>query len=364
MKKINNVVAIDFGKNSAAAYDWENKIEKTFKSTEDALNYLSNLPEGTIVVGEDAHLGCPMTDKSKAQIFTERRLLDFYDLCSINGIKLKLFPQFQFPKINGMAEKKRIVKKKDRKVELNDAIVLAWYVYNINEIPMKNPPTSFEKTPIRQFGCKIKETSNITLNLLRRYGYKEDACALSKFYIENLKDTLLELNQHCQDAIGIEIGKKGQVKLTGFKDNVLLHSVLSTLVDQNMNYLYYEGTGKFLGFTSWKKYINNCSPYHLKGGVSRSNIWATVFSKYLHNYGDARGIKFYTESVSDKKKKDGTHRITKKWIKVSDFNNDQHKCFQEAKRSFRKILNEIYNHLVAKLNEHANNELDLLYIQN
>lgn len=335
------IIAADFGKNSAYVYNYHTKKGQKFKSINNVLSYLACQDEYTIAL-EYAHAGCPLTDKSKAQLFTDEQLLKFYSESKENNNKVKLFPQFQSPRVLSMAKNAGIIKGK--KSEENDAKALAWFVAEVDDIPLMNPPTNFEMNSMREFACEVKDTSNTTLNLMRRYNYDPSVSKIHAWILDN-KEEFQNLSDVTKEVLEIKTYTKkyrthpaGTVMMSSLNKNVLLNSIIATLVDHNMNHLLYPGTGKFLGWNSWKRYINNCGPMHLKGGVSRSNIWATRFSRFIQDYGRKRGVFFCKLNAKGEE--------TKKWVKSSDFTPEQRRVFQEGKAVFRTVMKEIYLLLV------------------
>ena len=340
------IIAADFGKNSAYVYNYHTKKGQKFKSINNVLNHLS-CQDGYTIALEYAHGGCPLTDKSKAQLFNNEQLLKFYSESKENNNIIKLFPQFQSPRVLNMAKNAGIIRGK--KSEENDAKALAWFVAEVNDIPLMNPPTGFEMNSMRKFACEVKDTSNTTLNLMRRYNYDPSVSKIHAWILKN-KEEFHNLSEFTKEVLELDTYSKdytrdgvkhpaGSVKMSSLASNVLLNSIIGTLVDHNMNHLVYPGTGKFLGWNSWKRYINNCSPFHLRGGVSRSNIWATRFARFIHAYGEERGVLFYNPKSKGEKGK-------KVWIKSSEFTPEQRRVFQEGKAEFRTVLKEIYLFLV------------------
>ena len=96
MQEFANIFVIDCGKNTATIYDAQKDESKQITHAE-VLNKPFELPKGSLIISENAHLGVPRTKKSRSQPFTAELLLEFYSNCLNNNITLKLFPQKTTP---------------------------------------------------------------------------------------------------------------------------------------------------------------------------------------------------------------------------------------------------------------------------
>jgi hypothetical protein len=88
---------IDCGMSKATIYNSETDEVKTIKHQQ-ILDLVDELPEGSLIVSEYAHLASPKREKSRAQVFEADVLLKFYSDLRDKGITLKLFPQQSTPR--------------------------------------------------------------------------------------------------------------------------------------------------------------------------------------------------------------------------------------------------------------------------
>ena len=105
---------IDFGSNKIFIYLPEENRYIEIGRKQCTWNVLSgtlseNLPAGSVVIVENAHLGVPRV-KSKAQYFIESDLLNFYADLEKNGLILKLFPEKQTGKAQTYSGLKKLIK--------------------------------------------------------------------------------------------------------------------------------------------------------------------------------------------------------------------------------------------------------------
>lgn len=168
-----DIVGIDFGAN--AVHYYMARCGKTGTvAFESFRSWITGLPCNTLAVCEWAHLGVPQTERSLAQPFTARELLDIYKLCRERGVVLKLAPHAH----SGMrmrlwvSAKRPDLIKDGEKSDRTDAISLALFVRDSNEISLANPPASFLVSPARAYGREVTSRSNVVLNAERTRDYK------------------------------------------------------------------------------------------------------------------------------------------------------------------------------------------------
>jgi len=319
-------ICIDFGKGGIVAYNALTKKSECL--TLQSLLDLPKRPEfkGFSILTEDSHLGIPKDNTgvsfSKAQYYTDRQLLEFYQNCDANNISLRLFPQKMTPKIHAWSG----LLKSDE----NDPIALYKYVLDHPKLSLKKPMKSFDpnSAQIKKMleGRAHKRNTNRKLDFLRSqslYGLSESEtkrvhdceCPLSNLVYNGLvhavkhnilSDSELEMigfvKAKAKSNSGVYKGiyKKGDFRFDKVKMNVLC-SVVSPMFGQVE---FDEKTGKCYmdarlierdlgGFISWKfakQYIFEFKPQSLKGGTARSNILYHFVRCFIVN--EAKGTPF------------------------------------------------------------------------
>jgi hypothetical protein len=250
----NEVIGIDFGCNSVHYYmaRCNRKGKMAFSQLS---SWLLQLPSETLLLCESAHLGVPQTQNSLAQPFTRDELLDLYQQLRSRGVTLKLAPHahtgrrmrrwvaHNFPELMRNAEK----------TDAADALALAIYVDRCNEISLANPYTSFDRSPLRDFGREITRRSNNVLNAERTVEYGGDFHPL-----------IMKLAR--------KVMRRG-----GFPSLKFVVSVASTLFCEDEDKLLeFTHCGQRPGKWSWMRHIVRMTPWHQRGGVARSNhMWHT-----------------------------------------------------------------------------------------
>jgi hypothetical protein len=250
----NEVIGIDFGCNSVHYYmaRCNRKGKMAFCQL---IPWLLQLPSGTVVLCESAHLGVPQTQGSLAQPFTAEQLLDLNQRLRSRGVTLKLAPHahtgrrmrrwvaHNFPELMRTAEK----------TDAADALTLAVYVDRCNDISLANSYTSFKRSPLRDFGREVTRRSNNVLNAERTVEYRGD-----------LHPLIMKLAR--------KVRQRG-----GFPTLKFVVSVASTLFcEDEEQLLEFTHRGQRPGKWSWMRHIVRMTPWHQRGGVARSNhMWHT-----------------------------------------------------------------------------------------
>ena len=86
----------DFGTNAWTVLN--GSTQTTINMSPEDFHSLQWVSEGDTLIAENAHLGCPRTDLSLAQVYTAEELTDFYARASRKGCTIKLFPGHLTPK--------------------------------------------------------------------------------------------------------------------------------------------------------------------------------------------------------------------------------------------------------------------------
>jgi hypothetical protein len=277
---------LDCGKNSSTLYNPElDTNPKNQPPSPESLVYISHaqvlklhkvLPKGSQLRCEYAHLGCPRRRRSKAQPFTEDQLLQFYaDLREAN-IDLKLTPQHSTPR----AQNRYRLSKSDT----NDPKSICLLLQEYPEISLMKAPTSFEASKKRKESYEWVNESNLILNNQRGDDYSEDNC-LYIFLRNHAQEIFDNLPPLVADAFSKEDNaryknnnksrephqQKGHINIKNLKLSQI-YAVLCQLLDDENN-LRFREDGQLAGWKFIKRYSLKMSPFHLKGGVARSNLY-------------------------------------------------------------------------------------------
>jgi hypothetical protein len=178
------------------------------------------------------------------------------------------------------------------------------------EISLMNPPTSFDLHPKRKESYEYKDYTNLYINMARREQPKYTSDECSKFIRNNIEEIVSRLSDTAKDVFGITvINKKKEVKENRFtRDTVngrkgefkfdsaggikmqAIYAVACTIIDPDGNLRTRPSTGAMAGWAYIKRYIFCMSPFHLKGGVARSNLYYHglknwVIAKAKENHG-------------------------------------------------------------------------------
>jgi len=299
VRKVTHVV--DCGTNKSTIYTVATKSVKTITHAE-VLNLPEVLPKNSLVVAEYSHLGCERTEFSLSQPYTRDLLLDLYRRFDKNEIKLRLFPQKSTPRACAYSG---LPKSDD-----NDPESIYLLLKDFPEISLMNPPTSFDLHPKRKESYEYKDYTNLYINMARREQPKYTSDECSKFIRNNIEEIVSRLSDTAKDVFGITvINKKKEVKENRFtRDTVngrkgefkfdsaggikmqAIYAVACTIIDPDGNLRTRPSTGAMAGWAYIKRYIFCRSPFHLKGGVARSNLYYHglknwVIAKAKENHG-------------------------------------------------------------------------------
>jgi hypothetical protein len=283
-KKLPNF-CVDWGKNIGTLTEWSSKNSKTLSLT-DFLNLPNILPSGSIIVGENTHFGCPKQKLSHSQPFTAEVLNTFHKQFKENKITFLLFPEKLTPTARQYS---KIEVKSDR----NDTLAI------LNYINSGRCVTSFRK-PVEDFGKENFQVTegnhytaelNMYLNYARRFNYMADDDCISKWIREVVHEAINYLSPEAQEIFGI--GKNSRYKKDNIKKGIKKGDVNFNKIKMCQIYPIaavfktYEGkirkrfsTKKLAGWYFIQRYVFHFSPWHLRGGVARSNF----FHHGIENY--------------------------------------------------------------------------------
>ena len=264
----------DFGTNNWTVLNSTSQSTTTM-SPED-FHSLQWLSEGDTLICENAHLGCPRTDLSLAQVYTADELTDLYKRASRKGCSIKLFPGHLTPKARaqyGGGEKSDDV----------DTRAIHHMVTNSPHVRLMNPPASFETTRSREAGWDFKKETNRILNKARRFKYQDPDDAIVQFLAANLKAIAAGLSPAAQEAF--DFGPDKTSKRSG--DFLKSDGRINRLYTLTAFFLHSDGTvrqrpdtGAMPGIQWLRRNVLHTSPFHFRGGIARSNIYWHGFKNY------------------------------------------------------------------------------------
>jgi len=309
--KYDEIVGVDFGSKAVHYY-----MARSGKSGSISFSlfasWLTRLPSNTLVVCEWAHLAVPQTERSLAQPYKANELLDLYRLCEARGVTIKLASHSH----SGLRMRLWVSSKHPqliadgKKSDLADAIALAVFVNECNDISLANPPSSFEMSLVRAFGREVTKRSNRVLNAERTAEYH------GRFF-----PILMKLAQMVKRRCGCNL----KVAAT----------IVSTLAcEHNGELCLFTHRGQLPGRRLWMNYVLRMSAWHYRGGTGRSNLMWHSFRPYLARYGNRHGVNF----------KIGTN----KYKKVALMSPHEKAVRTAALRSFREMLLEAKRVCIAK----------------
>ena len=263
-----DVVGVDFGKGKVHAY-WCSTGRKKKAEASSARHLLLSLPEGTLVVGEWAHLAVPRKRTSLAQPFTAEELLHLYAGLRSRGVTLKLFPHAHSgTRAMGWAACHFNELAGAKKTDANDAMAIALYVKHCNGVSLANPPQSFAICNRRNYGLAVAKQANIVLNAERSGGYRGKTFR----HIINLS---------------VAIGRKanpafGRIAL------VSIAALIATEIKGKP--CIYVRDGKPPGAWLWARHVARMTPFHHYAGIARSNLMRHTFRPFFKAYARDRGV--------------------------------------------------------------------------
>lgn len=311
-------------------------------SHEDVLSLPQELPTGSTVVCEYAHLGCPRKEKSLAQVFTEGELLNLYEGFESNDITLKLFPQQSTPRACNYS--------KLFKSDTNDPKAIYKLLKDFPQISLMIPPKNFEPSAKREESYEWVEDSNLELNKARagidKYKHEDDCN--HQFLMEHYQEMYDKLSEDARSTFGFELYKKGNknkgikkgdIKLTELK-RAQIFSVLVQFQGYDGNLRFREGTKDFAGWKFIKRYAIKMTPFHFKGGVARSNL-------YYHGMRNWGAIKMAeelgVETKSIKKKRRGGYFRKEDDTYVEPYTPEEDRLFLKYRAKYCRSVKELFS---------------------
>lgn len=322
---------VDCGTNKATIYNSETDETKII-SLIDVLNLPSNLPSGSLVVAESAHLGSPRTKLSRSQPFTEDLLLDLYQRFDDAGITLKLFPQQSTPNACSYSGLK--------KSDLNDPKSIYLYIDGHLNISLKNPPKSFEPNAKRLASYDYKRQTDAYINVARREdnAYAKDKCSM--WIMQNIENIASALTEEEKFWFGLTDDNRYKKKSSkfNFKNGVRMNglfAIICTILDDEGKIRIRPETGNMPGWQYVKQYILRMTPFHHKGGVARSNLYWHIFRNQLISKGKNFDFDFDRKVKSLDGKDDRT-------LRRGHFNELEEKFFLEQRKEFLNTIRKIW----------------------
>ena len=339
-KKITHVV--DCGCNLATLYTVATDKVATVTHVE-LLAILRSLPEDSFVVSEDSHLGTERTEFSLSQPFTRFQLLSLYRDLELNGVTLKLFPQKQTPRACAYSGLK--------KCDENDPKSIYIFLGDHPKVVecLKNPVHSFDLDPVRKASYLFKKLTDAFINRARREKPKYSSDFCSKFLVQHLSYYAKNLSEDARDVFGLTEDSKYKKnnKKTGVSagdwniSNVkmqAMYAIACTIIHPQDDCLRVrEETGESPGWQYIKKYILRMTPFHLKGGVARSNLYYHgmkhwIIAKVKENHGLILKKKSRGGFFDD----DGTKR------EGSQFTQEEDILFQKYRKKYCDSIREFW----------------------
>jgi hypothetical protein len=333
---IKQIVTIDLGKNMAFYYD-PDKSDKTFKITHQELLDLPNKYENTLFVSEGAHMDRPRTMKSHAQAFKEDELNLFKDNCKNNNNLLRLFPEMMSFQTRQEGEEKSD--------ELDPIHLYRYLEENPNFIDvLKNPSSNYNADPKRREGWSIKDNMNTALNYARRTKYgKDDYWSIREWLENNIEEINKNIDDTTKKVFEVSYYKKGNVKKSIQQGDVNvnalnngIYSIIMSLfefsTDEDINVVHNfrkrEETGDLPGWGFLEKYVYHFSPFHLKGGIARSNLKFHNYKTYLAKRAVDFGYKMEKKKLNGKAK--------------NQFNPQEESFFKQAQKEHKNACKQMF----------------------
>jgi hypothetical protein len=322
-------VTIDCGQNGATLYDGNNQRKAVKIAVKDILNLPYLLPQGSSIWGERAHFGVPRGEYSLAQYFTQSELLKFYSECEANGITLRFYSERLMPKMLQYAG----FKAEEKSDEIDPVAAYEYIMGRPNVLAtLMKPPKSFAKDFLREEGNEFREMTNKHLNVARFNSYEN---VNSEWIKNNIEIIASKLSDTAKSAFGLDDkshfktkDKKGKININKVK-MPQIYSVLSLLKDLNGNPRVRNNPVSYVkdlpGWRCIKKYVVPRSPFHLRGGVCRSNL-------YYHGMKNWINMKIKETSGYDIKKKDR-----------GNFSQTEDQIFNRYRTEYCQSIHELFH---------------------
>lgn len=317
-KKYVRTYVLDCGKNSFTLFEDLKASEKSkirLLKRDEVLKIYQYLEPGSRLVIEYSHGGCPRKGLSLSQPFEGPELLEWYDNLKMAGITLKLFPQKSTPRAISYAYHVcgffNDIPFEEVKNDFRDPLMIAKFLEDFPLTSMMNPPESFEERAMIIEAWAIKNSMNQILNYARRFGaeeheehesgyilpaaeYRIPDDAIVNFILNNLDTIYDELDDTARDVFNIKKNKKGEMQVSTNKQWKIqmpqLYSILVTLMDHEGNFTFRKTTEDFAGWAFVKRYLLCMTPFHLRGGVARSNLFHHGMKNWIAKMAKLEGV--------------------------------------------------------------------------
>lgn len=304
-------------------------------------DWIGTLSKNTLLVGEYAHFGCPRRGMSRAQPYLENELHKLREHCEKHNVNFKLFPQMSTQRALNTYK----IKKASSSAQPDrDAEAIYKFVTDYPQTSLMNFPVTFNEDKNRKEGYRYITTLNKVLNLVRgddKKGYMQKDDGIFQFLQENIENIIEKLSPETKSAFGLtddsRYKKTGKINFNNVK-MPQVYSILAIMLDHDGNHRVRNDTKKLPGWKFAKKYIIRMSPYHLKGGLLRSNI-------YWHGLKNWVSAQAANELNMTKKDFKGLYRggycnDDGKFVKKMTPQQDQ--CYLKYRRQYCKAVKELY----------------------
>jgi len=261
------IIGVDFGANAVHFYMFRSG-QRGCMDFASFIPWLLRLPSNILLLCEWAHLAVPQTSKSLAQPYTQSELHEIYMLCRKRGITLKLAPHAHTGTRMRLWVSSRHPEliKDSKKTDAADAMALAIFVAECNEVSLANPPDTFGVSSRRAYGREVTRRSNVVLNAERTAEYH------GKFF-----PLLMKLARKVKDLSGCKL----KVAAT----------VVSTLACEDEGQLYlFTHCGEIPGRWFWMRDVLRMSPWHHRGGTGRSNLMWHAYRPFMARFATKHGV--------------------------------------------------------------------------
>lgn len=334
----NLIFVVDCGKNASTIYNAQDDETKVI-SHQDVLLLAETLPEGSLLICEQAHLGVPR-ETSKAQPFYSNQLKRLYSNLEEKGITLKLFPQQSTTRAKNHSRLE--------KSDLNDPKSIYLFWKNHPEISMMNPNPDFTPSMSREFSWNFKKETDNICNAARVCDYKDENDSVSNFILNNIDELSKIWSEDAKSAFGISRYKpakyNNQINLNKIK-MTQLYSIACVLLDSDGN-LRQTDKG-ILPTKRWaKKFIFRMSPFHLKGGIVRSNIYYHGLRHWVSTQVATKiGIK--AKKIKTKRRNGYWSKEDKQW--TEPFSETEDSLYREYRSKYCRAVLEVFDSFRNKL---------------
>ena len=360
-KEFTRTYVLDCGKNSFTLFE-DLKATKNSKTRvltrEEVLHIYKILEPGSRLVFEYSHGGCPRKGLSLSQPFEAHELLDWYDNLKAAGITLKLFPQKSTPRATHYAYHVcgffNDIDFDDVKSDDRDPIMIAKFLEDHPTTSMMNPPASFENKDNIIEAWEMKSTSNEILNYARRFksetleehesGYVLPASeyrvpndGVINFILNNIENIFEELDDVSRNVFGIHKDRKGKIQVSTNKSWKIkicqMYSIIVQLIDHEGNFRFRASTEDLVGWNFTKRYLLCMTPFHLRGGVARSNLFHHGMKNWIAEMAKSEGVSL--------KKKGKTGKMSA-FVSRGSFTPEQNLAFNKYRKQYCDSIRKLF----------------------